>query len=109
MRNMTIPQVQKMVGTPFVYFYSDGTSIDGVVAAFVPGKGLTCLATSDVGHQGGSKVLLKDKNGEICLIGIHAEHHNLMKEASIRMREIRDTGEYHVKTTNYGIASCALS
>ncbi len=53
MRNMTIPQVQKMVGTTFMY------------------------------------------------------HHDLMKEVSVRCREIRDTGEYH--SVGGGAASCALS
>lgn len=106
LRNMTIPQIQKCVGTTFIFRW-DSDSIPAIVAAFVPGKGFTCLATESTSANGVE--MRKDKNGEICLIGVHAEYHNLMEEASVRCREIRDTGEYLVPNDSGGSASCALS
>lgn len=111
MRNMTIPQVQKCVGTEFIYFFSsyDGeVSLPAVIAAFVPGKGFTCLATDLIDSNGYDHSDRVDKHGNLCLIGLQKEtSYELMEAASLRCREIRDTGEYH--SVKGGAASCSLS
>ena len=108
MRNLTIPQIQALVGTEFIYTWEGiNDEIPAVIAAFDPKKGFTCLATKSTTN--GGKVMPKDKNGEVCIIGLNVNHGNLMRDASIRCRIIRETGKYTSLQVTGGLASCALS
>ena len=46
MKNMTIEEIKAMVGTEFIFVFSNRVEIPAVVAAFDPEVGFTCLATS---------------------------------------------------------------
>ena len=83
-------------------------NIEGVIAAFVPGKGFTCLATKEEDSDGTDISIHQDKNGEICLTGLHTERHDLMREASKRCRSIRSTGRWYV-APSFGSVACGLS
>lgn len=110
MRNMTIPQVQKMVGTTYLHTMGDGSYLPGVIAAFVPNEGFTCLATSLIASDGYDFSSDVNDNGELCLTGLSASDSDFMEAVSLRCREIRDTGAFIIPpTSSGGYASCSIS
>ena len=73
MRNPTDQEIRAMVGTEFIYIFSDHAEIPAIVAAFDPEIGFTCLATDTIDSVGDDLSHLSDENGNICLIGQNSE------------------------------------
>lgn len=108
---MTLEEMKAMVGTEFIYVYTDGDEIPGIVAAIDPEIGFTCLGTSEGtttrdGYDFSDKI---DENNNHCLIGLPADYiGGFMEYVSSRLEEIKKTGRYRAKASMTGSPSCSF-
>jgi hypothetical protein len=98
MKTYTHEEIKSMVGTEFIFTEGDD-QVNAIIAAFDPDTGFTCLAMDDVTARGTSLDFLKDKNGNICLVGLDKElhyssHSDFIKEVSLCLNQIRYLGYF---------------
>ena len=92
MRTMTIAAMKKMVGTEFIYVYSDRDEIRAFIAAFDEKVGYTCLALETETKYGNDLSGDLDENGNLCLVADNPSRPGFIKGTSIDMCCIKALG-----------------